>query len=99
FRGESCRPYNVGSEAGISIAELAREVAGIGYTQKAIPIQILGTPIPGVPVARYVPKTARAQKELGLTCTIPLDTAIARTMEWNRAQDARQTLIPLEAAR
>jgi nucleoside-diphosphate-sugar epimerase len=88
FRGESCRAYNVGSEEGINIADLAREVANTG--PKRASLHILGTPVPGAPVARYVPSTARAQQELGLRCSVPLREAIGRTIEWNLALKARE---------
>ena len=88
FRGASCRAYNVGSEDGINIADLAREVAAVDGGGDAVPrtpVQILGTPVPGAPPLRYVPSTARAQRELGLRCSVPLRDAIDRTMQWNRA--------------
>ena len=88
FRGASCRAYNVGSEDGINIADLAREVAGAHVDAEAsprTPVQILGTPVPGAAPLRYVPSTARAQQELGLRCSVPLRDAIDRTIEWNRS--------------
>ena len=101
FRGDSCRAYNVGSEDAISIADLAYEVAsvdvGSARTNSAdVAVQIFGTPVPGAAVARYVPKTARAQKELGLRCSVPLRYAIKRTIEWNRAQRRRYALAEAE---
>jgi len=96
FRGESCRAYNVGSDHAISIADLAREVtavdAGGGEGPSHTPVQILGTPVPGVPATRYVPSTARAQAELGLRCSVPLHEAIKRTVAWNRFQRAGQPI-------
>jgi nucleoside-diphosphate-sugar epimerase len=80
FNGQSCRPYNVGSEAEISIAELARVVAGFGPGSK--PVQMLQRPAAGAP-ERYVPNTTRARQELGLTCSVPLHAAVKRTVEWN----------------
>jgi dTDP-glucose 4,6-dehydratase len=90
FRGQSCRAYNVGSEDGTNIAELAREVSSAGAQR--IPVHIAGIPAPGAPVARYAPSTARAQQELGLRCSVPLGEAIARTIEWNRAQRGGRAL-------
>lgn len=84
FRGKSRRAYNVGSEEAISIAELAREVARSGAGSSRMPVQISGTPVAGALIARYVPSTARAQREMGLLCTVPLRAAIERTLEWNR---------------
>jgi nucleoside-diphosphate-sugar epimerase len=83
FRGESRRAYNVGSEEAISIAELAREVSATGSSRATV--QIMGTPVPGAPIGRYVPSAARAHRELGLRCTVPLRSAIERTLEWNRS--------------
>jgi nucleoside-diphosphate-sugar epimerase len=94
FRGESCRPYNVGSEDGISIAELAREVTAVdasrGETLSRPPVQIQGMRMPGAPAARYVPSTARAQTELGLRCSVSLNAAIKRTVAWNRLTNAAE---------
>lgn len=81
-KGRSCRPVNVGSEEAINIADLARTVAGAAGGQ--IEVQVLGNPTPGVLPARYVPSTQRAQKELGLTNTIPLEEGLARTIAWLR---------------
>jgi dTDP-glucose 4,6-dehydratase len=90
FRGQSSRAYNVGSEEGISIADLAREVSSAG--DQRTPVHIAGIPVPGAPVARYVPSTARTQRELGLRCSVSLREAIERTIEWNRAQRGGRAL-------
>jgi len=97
LRGKCCRAYNVGSEDAVSIAELAREVAG--PKSEASAVEILGEPVSGAPTLRYIPSTARAQKELGLQCTISLRTAIERTMDWNRSGDVQGVLGPVGAAR
>ena len=78
--GESGRPYNVGSEADLSIAELAHQVADV--VRPGIPVRIAGAPTPGTPPARYVPSTTRATGELGLKTHVALDSAIERTAEW-----------------
>ena len=82
FNGKSCRAYNVGSEETISIADVAQEVAQTGCPHSTV--RIKGTPRPGQPPARYVPSTARAHRELGLRCLVPLREAIERTLQWNR---------------
>ncbi len=92
FRGTSCRAYNVGSEDGISIADLARGVAETGSART--PVEILGKPVAGAPVARYVPNTERTRQELGLRCTVSLGAAIERTIEWNRCREAREVGAP-----
>ena len=82
-RGESGRAYNVGSEEGRSIAEVARIVAE------------QFDPTPDVSVANaaveengsrnlYVPSTRRAREELGLRETVGLAEAVARTIAWHR---------------
>jgi dTDP-glucose 4,6-dehydratase len=79
FRGAPMRAYNVGSEQSVSIRELANAVAK-ALTPK-VEVEVLGTPGPG-PAQRYVPSTARARQELGLSCEVPLHKAIRRTQRW-----------------
>jgi dTDP-glucose 4,6-dehydratase len=80
FRGISRRPYNVGSEADLSIANLAREVALA--LNPAVPVRIANLSDPAQRPARYVPSTKRAQLELGLREYVPLREAIQRTAAW-----------------
>jgi len=82
MRGRSCRPYNVGSELDISIAELARTVSRSMESNREI--RIARTPVPEAAAERYVPDTARARRELGLEQRIGLDDAIRRTAAWHR---------------
>ncbi len=82
IRGESARPYNVGSGRAVTIAELARTVANV--TRPGTSIEIAGTPVPGAPPARYVPSVERAQKELGLHPRIILEEGVRRTYDWAR---------------
>jgi dTDP-glucose 4,6-dehydratase len=79
FRGAPLRAYNVGSEQSVSIRELAHTVAEA--LSPRVEVKILGTPGSG-PAQRYVPSTARAQSELGLSCELPLREAIRRTQRW-----------------
>jgi nucleoside-diphosphate-sugar epimerase len=72
-KGQSGRPYNVGSENAVSIADLARMVAAGGR------VEIARTPVPGMLPERYIPDCARARTELNLKELIPLDEAIRRT--------------------
>ena len=78
FKGESCRPYNVGSEEAITIADLANTVADC--FQKQIDVKIAKSPDPNKPPERYVPSTKRAQEECGLHQTIDLREGIRRTI-------------------
>lgn len=80
FRGESRRAYNVGSEAGLNIAALAYEIAAA--LPGDVDVNILSTAVPGAPVHRYVPSTARAREELGLSAAVSLREAIHRTHIW-----------------
>lgn len=80
FRGGPGRPYNVGSEVDLSIAELAQLVART--LAPDIPVRVAGRASPGSLPSRYVPETARATAELGLESFVPLEEAIRRTAEW-----------------
>lgn len=86
-RGESLRPYNVGSEEAISIAELASMVHRALEAKSRI--TIAQAPRPGVRPERYVPSTARARRELRLAEHIPLCEAIRRTAVWSTTRTAR----------
>lgn len=82
FKGESCRPYNVGSESAITILGLARAFARGSVPPPAV--SILGESVPGTAPNHYVPDTSRAMSELCLRQTVSLDAAIGRTMRWHR---------------
>ena len=58
FKGQSCRPYNVGGEESISIIEAAHRVAANFPTR--IAVEIRGTPDPSKPIEQYVPTIGRA---------------------------------------
>jgi nucleoside-diphosphate-sugar epimerase len=79
--GEPMRPYNVGSERAVSIAETARSVAAVVDPVPAVHIAL---PAGAGPAARYVPSTERARAELGLSESIDLADAVTRTMAWHR---------------
>ncbi len=87
LRGQSCRPYNVGSEEDVSIAELAERVACC-FTPKP-EVRVLGTPTPGKPPERYVPSTKRARVELGLEASISVDDGAKRTAIYQRSEAGR----------
>jgi nucleoside-diphosphate-sugar epimerase len=79
-RGQAGRPYNVGSEEDLSIADLATRVADV--LRPGIQVTIAEAPNLDDRPARYVPSTARAQQELGLRQHVGLDGAVRRTAEW-----------------
>jgi nucleoside-diphosphate-sugar epimerase len=82
IRGVSNRPYNVGSRNALSIAEVAKLVSDT-FPDKP-PVEIAQKPVPGQPPARYIPETARAEKELGLCEWTSLKEAIRRTAQWHQ---------------
>jgi len=73
-RGKYGVPYNVGSDAFLSIAELANKVKTV--LGSASPVTIEGVPDPGSKAARYVPDISRIRSALGVSVRVPLDEAI-----------------------
>jgi nucleoside-diphosphate-sugar epimerase len=82
-RGGSARAYNVGGEHALTIRELAETVARLA--ERRVPVEIHAAPAAG-PAPRYVPSTARAREELGLTETISLEKGIEQTFAWHRGR-------------
>jgi nucleoside-diphosphate-sugar epimerase len=77
FNGKHGRPYNVGSDADLTIAELAREVKKAIAPQ--LQIEIMKSPTPHQLAPRYVPSIQRVKTELGLNVQISLSESIKRT--------------------
>ena len=84
FKGQSCRPYNVGSASPVSIEETARIVADVVHP--GAEIRIARQRVPGLAGERYVPSVARAKAELGLEPWFDLREGVRRTAEWHRKQ-------------
>jgi len=80
FKAPTLRPFNVGSDEAISIAELARLTADT--LNPSLPISIAQHPKEGVAPTRYVPATQRVQHELGLSQHYSLAESIERTAVW-----------------
>jgi dTDP-glucose 4,6-dehydratase len=76
-KGAPGRPYNVGSESEVSIAEAAFAVSAALTPPKAV--RIASKPRRGVAPQRYVPSTERARSELNLREWVRLEDAIRRT--------------------
>lgn len=76
--GVANRPYNVGSDIEISIAELAHMVA---EQQGQVSVAIHGRPT-ALPPERYVPSIRRAKEDLGLDIWTTLPNAVLRTIQW-----------------
>ncbi|MBV9765827.1 MAG: NAD(P)-dependent oxidoreductase [Acidobacteriaceae bacterium] len=87
IRGESGRPYNVGSGVAVTIAQLARAV--VDNTVPGTATEIAREAVAGMPIARYVPAVDRAARELGLRPVIGLEEAIRRMYAWSRESRAR----------
>jgi dTDP-glucose 4,6-dehydratase len=75
------RAYNVGSDVGLSMREIA---AGVARASGGIEVQILAAVDPTKPIDRYVPDVNRVATELGLANDVEFDEAIRRTVAWNR---------------
>ena len=91
LRGESMRPYNVGSEAALTIEELAHLVADAFAPVAPIDVARRGDRR-RAPAQRYVPAVARAETELALaTDRAARRRAYAGRSDWHRAvaRDAR----------
>ncbi len=84
FRGQSCRAYNVGSDEGLDLADLASR---IGRLLGGVGVQIVGAAVAGRSAARYVPSIARAG-ELHLDILVPLEEAMRRTVRFYGAEPA-----------
>jgi dTDP-glucose 4,6-dehydratase len=82
FRGLPGRAYNVGSDAPVSVSDLAHAVAGA--CKPPVSVNVLGHAAQGEPVAFYVPEIRRARGELALDVCVPLDESIRRTLRWHQ---------------
>jgi len=81
--GLSGQAYNVGSEKVVSIQQLAEHVVvASGFN---VPIHITLPSNSDALPPRYVPDTSRARQTLGLTEFTSLQTALSKTIEWNRS--------------
>ncbi|MDR3639324.1 MAG: NAD-dependent epimerase/dehydratase family protein [Isosphaeraceae bacterium] len=83
-QGQSCRPYNVGSELALTIGELAQRIADHFGVKRVIQREAIS----GQSAQRYVPSTQRAETELGLRLWVSLDEAIERTIRWHQTRRA-----------
>ena len=72
--------YNLGSEQGVSLGELAERTARLIGNGRH---EILGQADAGWNPGRYVPSTAKIRRELGVSETVDLDKALRRTAAWN----------------
>lgn len=75
-RGRPGETYNVGSDAVISIADLAHLVRDVLSPNKSV--NVLGKSNPEISRNRYIPDICKVKHDLGLNVTIPLPEAIRR---------------------
>lgn len=87
LKGQSCHPYNVGSDRSVSIAQLASIVRQ--KIDPGIDVIVARRAEPLQQRQRYVPSIERARNELMLESWIPLEEAIQKTASWlTRQQDS-----------
>lgn len=84
LKGESCYPYNTGSDQVVSIRDLA-EMVSVEFSPN-LPVRVAQQRIPGILPARYVPSIQRAKETLGLDVWTNLSDAIRKTLAWKRRQ-------------
>lgn len=77
-KGETMRPYNVGSPYGLSISDLANTVAGVFSPRPAV--KIMMPPVQGLAPTRYVPDVSRITGELGVSIKTELVEAIKKSL-------------------
>jgi dTDP-glucose 4,6-dehydratase len=85
IKGQSCRPYNVGSDEAISIKGLAERVA-IQFRPRTL-IEILQKKNPLIPELHYVPEIHRAKTELGLDVWAALDVSLQKTIRFHGGEN------------
>jgi dTDP-glucose 4,6-dehydratase len=83
-RGTPRRAYNVGSEAGLPIADVATLVHRMAGGAGAV--RVLGAALTGQSASRsrYVPDISRVRDELGLDISITLEEAVAHVLSRRR---------------
>ena len=86
LRGQSNRPYNVGSDESFSIAEIAHRVAEQFPAKSAV--EIRGKANIEKALERYVPDIKRAKQELGLVSLVSVNDSILRTIQFERVNYA-----------
>ena len=80
LRGESGRAYHVGSGQPLTIRMLAEAVAA-----EVSPTPEIHMGSGDLAPSRYVPCVERARTELGVEVTVPIKTAIRRTLAWHKS--------------
>lgn len=79
-RGRRGVPYNIGSDCGISIKDLAMKTSELLSDGK---FEVLGKDDIGWNPGRYVPDVSLIKSELNVSETVSLEQSIIRTATWN----------------
>ncbi len=82
LRGETGRAYNVGAASRVTLAELATKIGGL--VDPPVAARVEGGGVAALSASVYVPEVRRAETELGLKASVPLDEALTRTIRWFR---------------
>jgi nucleoside-diphosphate-sugar epimerase len=82
LRGENNRPYNVGSDVGISLKETAEAVCKVSGRNQCVIVQQENSSNDLPP--RYVASIKRCRDELDLDQWIDLNVAIKKTITWHK---------------
>ncbi|MBQ6597631.1 MAG: NAD(P)-dependent oxidoreductase [Lentisphaeria bacterium] len=77
FEGKPGRAYNIGSDYGVSILELAQTVRKVLHSQNEI--VVCQKPVPGCLPPRYVPDISRIRNELQVKIETGLEEAIRKS--------------------
>jgi nucleoside-diphosphate-sugar epimerase len=83
--GKPGRPYNVGSEQAVTIAQWAREIGAVIAPRAEV--QVAQPDRQSADASRYVPDTRRSQEELGLRERIPRAEGLCRFLRWRDRQE------------
>jgi nucleoside-diphosphate-sugar epimerase len=88
LEGAPGQAYNVGAEEALSIRELAERTAAVaGTLGLSVAVRVAKASVPGQPIERYVPSTARARRELGLKAEVGIDEGLRKMLLWHLGRD------------
>jgi len=85
IRGQPGRAYNVGSEEGLCILDLAERISNILGSN--LDVSTRQQPQPGVAALHHVPNTSHTRLDLQLPAAMTLEAAISRTVRWYANQE------------
>lgn len=86
FEGQTCHPYNVGSDEAINLEDLANIVNT--FSENKLKIKIMQSRMEGYP-SHYVPSINKAKGDLGLKVYTNLKDAIDRTIQFHEIKNLK----------